>query len=110
MKKHTEGRLEDAIVYDLVNNGGYVQGDSDDFDTIRALEPARVIRFISQTQPKQWQALSVIHGENTGSVVLDSLCIKNMQVSLLVPNFFLLQPIHGTAYLLSEYIHFFLSL
>ena len=75
MKKHTEERLEDAIVYELVNNGEYVQGDSKkDYDAVRALEPARVIRFISETQPKVWKAMSTIHGANTEDVVLDSLC------------------------------------
>jgi len=73
-KKHTEKRLEDAIVNHLITHGGYFQGNSKDFDTIRALEPARIIRFISETQPKQWRALSAIHGISTENVVLDSLC------------------------------------
>lgn len=73
-KKHTEARLEDAIEHHLINEGGYVQGVQADFDPVRALEPARVIAFIKETQPKQWRNLFAIHGAETEKVVLDSLC------------------------------------
>jgi len=71
-KKHTEERLEDAIVAELTE-GGYVTGRSEDFDPTLALEPEAVIAFIRETQPKPWKALSDIHGGETAKVVLDSL-------------------------------------
>lgn len=74
MKKHTEDRLEDAIEYQFIKNDCYQKGASEDFDTERALEPARVLAFIQETQDKQWQILKGIHGNDTEKVVLDDLC------------------------------------
>lgn len=74
MKKHTEDRLEDAIDYQFLEKDCYQKGVSEDFDTDRALEPARVLSFIQNTQDKQWQALKGIHGSDTEKVVLDDLC------------------------------------
>lgn len=73
-KKHTEERLEGAIEHHLITEGGYVKGESKGFDPVRAIEPARVIRFIQDTQAKQWQGLVAIHGDGTEKIVLDSLC------------------------------------
>ncbi len=74
MKKHTEEKLEDAVIHHLTTQGGYTLGHSNDFDKIRSLEPARLVRFIQNTQPKQWKTLSNIHGSNTETVILDDLC------------------------------------
>jgi len=74
MKKHTEERLEDAIVHSLITHGGYASGEEADYDPSRALEPSRVIDFIRQTQPKPWQQLDKIHGAETEKILLDSLC------------------------------------
>ncbi len=79
MKKHTEARLEDAIVDELTAQGGFVQVDYNKgeaagrFDKARALDPALVLGFIQSTQPKLWQGLQAIHGADTGTVVLDHL-------------------------------------
>ncbi len=74
MKKHTEDRLEKAIEYSLLKNGGYVKGSNPDFNKELALEPKRVIEFIKATQDNLWQSLEKIHGDNTEKVLLDSLC------------------------------------
>jgi len=74
MKKHTEDRLEDAIEYQFIENDCYQKGASDEYDPERALEPARVISFIEKTQPKVWQTLKSIHGDDAEKVVLDDLC------------------------------------
>ncbi len=79
MKKHTEDRLEDAIDYQFVEKDCYEKGESDDFDTERALEPVRVLSFIQKTQDKLWQALKGIHGSDTEKVVLDDLC-KTLEI------------------------------
>ena len=74
MKKHTEDRLEDAIEYQFLEKDCYAKGCSDEFDTERAIEPARVITFIEKTQSKLWQSLKGIHGDDAEKVVLDDLC------------------------------------
>lgn len=74
MKKHTEERLEDAVVDALVSRGGYVLTVSEEFDADRALNPDRVIRFVKGTQPNVFQALEAIHGAETETVLLDALC------------------------------------
>ena len=79
MKKHTEARPEDAIVAHLCEHGGYqfidyrhgpAQGR---YDKARALDPALVLGFIQAAQLKLWQSLVAIHGDETGTVVLDHL-------------------------------------
>jgi len=79
MKKHTEARLEDAIVEHLTSQGGWVQVDYNHgaaagrYDRARALDPALVLSFIQATQEKAWKTLSDIHGGETGQVVIDHL-------------------------------------
>ena len=79
MKKHTEARLEDAIVDHLKTQGGFVFVDynkgegKDRYDKARALDPALVLGFIQATQEKMWKSLHAIHGEETAKVVLDHL-------------------------------------
>jgi len=80
MKKHTEARLENAIIDHLTTEGGYVFVDyregvaKDRYDKARALDPALVLGFIQATQEKIWKSLNDIHGTETGKVVLDHLC------------------------------------
>lgn len=79
MKKHTEARLEYAIIDHLTTQGGYVFVDyregaaKDRYDKLRALDPALVLGFIQTTQEKMWKRLEAIHKEETGKVVLDHL-------------------------------------
>jgi len=79
MKKHTEARLEDAIIDHLTAQGGYLfvdyrEGEAKDrYDKARALDPALVLGFIQATQQKAWKSLHDIHAEETGKVVLDHL-------------------------------------
>src|SRR5438128_11997571 len=79
MKKHTEARLEDAIINDLTTQGGYVfvdyrEGEAKDrYSKARAMDPTLVLGFIQATQDKMWQSLEAIHGAETGKVVLDHL-------------------------------------
>lgn len=80
MKKHTEARLEDAIIDHLCESGGFVFVDYRDgeakgrYDKARALDPVLVLDFIQKTQEKIWNSLHSIHGEETGKIVLDHLC------------------------------------
>ena len=72
-KKHTEARLEDAIEHCLVHDHGYQVGQSQDYDPEKALEPARVIRFIQTTQEKVWASLVAIHGAAAEGLLLEGL-------------------------------------
>ena len=84
MKKHTEARLEDAIVDHLITQGGYVFVDytkgaaAGRYDKARALDPALVLGFIQATQAKLWQSLKAIHLGDTEKVVLDHL-VKELE-------------------------------
>jgi len=79
MKKHTEARLEDAIVDHLITEGGYTfvdyrEGEAKGrYDKLRALDPALVLSFIQATQEKAWKSLVAIHKAETEKVVLDHL-------------------------------------
>ena len=79
MKKHTEARLEDAIVDSLTREGGFALVDYRSgptvgrYDKAMALDPALVLAFIQATQPKVWQSLQAIHKDETPKVVLDHL-------------------------------------
>ena len=84
MKKHTEARLEVAIVDSLVTQGGYVLVDyahgsaAGRYDKARALDPALVLGFIKATQAKAWDSLLAIHKRDTDQVVLDHL-VKELE-------------------------------
>ncbi|GBC60776.1 type I restriction endonuclease subunit R [Desulfonema ishimotonii] len=79
MKKHTEARLEDAIIHHLTTHGGYefidyTKGKAKHrYDTEKALDPAPLLGFIRQTQEKTWNKLHAIHGPETEKVVIDHL-------------------------------------
>jgi len=85
MKKHTESWFEEAIIAELCQpaesgGGGYelvnynAGPDKDAFDRARALDPARLLRFIASTQPKAWAGLKAIHGEDAERLLIEHLC------------------------------------
>lgn len=55
----TEKGLESLIVHSLVNEAGYVQGDSKDYDREHAVDPAKLFHFLSATQPETFEALGI---------------------------------------------------
>lgn len=80
MKKHTEARLEDAIVDHLTTQGGYIFVDYREkgnapgrYDKARALDPVLVLGFIQSTQAKVWESLKAIHKGDTDKIILDHL-------------------------------------
>jgi type I restriction enzyme R subunit len=85
MKKHTEIHLEDTIVADLTNNGGFIfinynKGPAaGQYDKARALDPVQVLSFIQITQDRTWKRLVAIHGVHTSRVVLDHL-VKELEI------------------------------
>ena len=73
MSKHTEIRFEEAVEGALTAKGGYLQGRSSDFDPTLALFPDEVIVFIETSQPKRWQSLVKLHGDQAGEMLLGAL-------------------------------------
>ena len=70
---HTETAFEDVIESHLLANG-YTPLASRQFDTEKALFPKTAIRFIQQTQPKEWERLQKLHADNTANQILTDLC------------------------------------
>src|SRR5262245_52700093 len=71
---YKEKAFEGAIEAHLLGKAGYAKADPMNFDRDRAFDPTILFRFIQQTQPDTWAALSKLHGQNTTMVILDDLC------------------------------------
>jgi len=71
---HTEKAFETAIEYHLIKNGGYLNGNPNTFDRIRAIDPTVLIPFIQETQPNEWEYLKNIQKEKAEETLLDDLC------------------------------------
>ncbi|SLM30423.1 conserved hypothetical protein [Desulfamplus magnetovallimortis] len=67
---HTEETFEQAIVEELIENGGYIAGDPNLFDREIALDKTTFIQFLQQSQPEKWEKLHTIHGANTKENVI----------------------------------------
>jgi len=72
-QSHTEKAFETAIVTHLVEQGGYIQRDSSDYDREKALIPEDVVGYLKDTQKKAWGKVQAIHGGKLEGVLLDAL-------------------------------------
>lgn len=70
---HTEATFEAAIEAALLNNGGYTKGNSDDFDTQLGLFPKYITDFLKESQPKEWDKITITHKEDMEKKVLSRL-------------------------------------
>jgi type I restriction enzyme R subunit len=61
----SEKGLESISVASLVEEAGYVQGDPQDYDREHAVDLAKLLQFLSATQPETYEALGI--GEEDGS-------------------------------------------
>jgi len=59
----TEWALEELIEQHLLNHGGYERGSNARWVRELALDRETMLEFIRATQPKEWERLSTIHGE-----------------------------------------------
>ncbi|MGX9241262.1 type I restriction endonuclease subunit R [Pantoea dispersa] len=73
MKSTSEAAFETAIEAVLLGEG-YSRLDTKGFNRERAIFPDEALAFIRVTQTKVWEKLEVLHGEQTGTRVLESLC------------------------------------
>lgn len=70
---HTELTFEAAIEASLLENGGYVQGLSDDFDPQLGIFPKYVTDFLRLSQPKEWDKIVTIHKSDVEQKVIQRL-------------------------------------
>lgn len=70
---HTESTFETAIETSLIENGGYVKGNSQEFDAQLGIFPAYVIQFLKDSQPKSWDKIANIHKSDVEQKVIQRL-------------------------------------
>lgn len=57
----SEKGLESIIVSSLVEEAGYVQGDPQDYDREHAVDLAKLLQFLADTQPDAFETLGIEH-------------------------------------------------
>ncbi|MCB1175116.1 MAG: type I restriction endonuclease subunit R [Leptospiraceae bacterium] len=67
---HTEEAFEEAIEQHLLDHGGYVKGDAENFDPATALDTATLFAFLQATQPRKWEKLEKVHGAQVKQKVI----------------------------------------
>ena len=70
---HTEQTFEVAIESSLLELGGYVKGNSLDFDPQLGLFPKYIIAFLKHSQPKAWDKISAIHKDEVEQKLIQRL-------------------------------------
>lgn len=82
MAKTKEKDFEEAIVYSLVNDGGYVEGDPNGFDSETAMFKDDLFTFLKATQPENWNKSLEVHGNDAEEKVLFRLTqeLQNREV------------------------------
>ena len=66
--------FEEAIEQHLLDKGGYIKGNRDQFDPIRGIDPKVLTDFIKETQIKEWEVLHKLHKDKTEEVLIEDLC------------------------------------
>jgi type I restriction enzyme R subunit len=69
----TENIFETALVQTLVEQGGYTQGNAEDYSKELGMFKYEVIRFLQESQPKRWEKISAIHGADADNRVIQRL-------------------------------------
>jgi type I restriction enzyme R subunit len=70
MDAHKEYHFEDFIV-DYLGSNGWLVGEADRYDRLRALYPEDVIGYLQESQSEAWAKLEKLNGAGTEKVVLD---------------------------------------
>ena len=69
----SENTFETAIIESLVASGGYREGEASAYSPELGMYKAEVLQFLQTIQPKQWNKLAAIHGENLSNRVIARL-------------------------------------
>lgn len=72
-KNYTEKAFEEAIEDSLISNGGYLQGNADEFDKDLSLDKNRIFDFLKTSQPDEWKRISEIHGVDTERKLIERI-------------------------------------
>lgn len=73
MKITTENTFETALVQSLVEQGGYTQGNAEDYSKELGMFKYEVLAFLQESQPKRWEKISAIHGADTDNRIIQRL-------------------------------------
>ncbi len=69
----TENTFESALLQSLTEQGGYTEGNSQDYSPELGLFKNEVIHFLQDSQPKRWAKLAAIHGVDAENRVIQRL-------------------------------------
>ncbi|MCP4403442.1 MAG: type I restriction endonuclease subunit R [bacterium] len=69
----SEQTFETAIVEQLTEQGGYTQGNAEDYSPELGLFKYEVIHFLQSSQPEKWDKLEAIHGDDCHNRVIQRL-------------------------------------
>ncbi|PPK76641.1 type I restriction enzyme R subunit [Methylobacter tundripaludum] len=69
----SENTFETAIIETLLQTGGYTEGNAGDYSPELGMFKAEVLHFLRDSQPKQWDKLAAIHGDNIENRLIQRL-------------------------------------
>jgi type I restriction enzyme, R subunit len=69
----SENAFETAIVRSLVETGGYTEGDASGYSPELGMFKGEVLQFLQDTQPRQWDKLAAIHGDDLENRIIQRL-------------------------------------
>ena len=69
----SENTFETAIIQSLVESGGYTLGDASGYSPELGMFKVEVLHFLQNTQPRQWDKLAAIHGDDLENRIIQRL-------------------------------------
>lgn len=69
----TENTFETALVQSLVEQGGYAEGNAQDYSPDLGMFKYDIIQFLQESQPKRWEKISSIHDADADNRVIQRL-------------------------------------
>ncbi len=69
----SENTFETAIIESLLKTGGYTEGNANDYSPELGMFKAEVLHFLRDSQPKQWDKLTAIHGDDVENRLIQRL-------------------------------------
>ena len=69
----SENTFETAIIESLLQTGGYTEGNAGDFSPELGMFKNDVLHFLRESQPRQWDKLAAIHGDDVENRLIQRL-------------------------------------
>jgi type I restriction enzyme R subunit len=73
MNTTNENTFEKAIVDSLVQHGRYTEGNAPDYSPELGLFKYDILHFLQETQPRNWERISAIHGVETENRIIQRI-------------------------------------